>query len=284
MVANPASSEPYIGKLLTDSSFTVDQGVLDAYYQGLDLTPGDGSLIPSSVLSRPDNEYILESGYSNRFGHLWVRQAWALFKPLQRDIHYQVRGEIRDIYQRRDRNVVQYQTSILAPDGELVARSQHHQSFLRETNTGGEVRLRDPNAKPAARGFEIPAGERFGGLERRITVEMCGRFFHGKSNYHTDLEASKALGFKEIVIGGRMTMAYAVHTLEQHFGRAFQASGRIDVKFTNPLWANETIIARGVVTGPLADEPDRVGAFVWVAKPDGTVVLVGNASVAAQQS
>ena len=53
-------------------------------------------------------------------------------------------------------------------------------------------------------------------------------------------------------------------------------------KVTNPVWPNETVIARGVMTGPLQDEkeePERTGAFVWLAKPDQTVVLVATASV-----
>ena len=50
-------------------------------------------------------------------------------------------------------------------------------------------------------------------------------------------------------------------------------------RFTNPVWPNETVIARGVMTGPLEEEPERTGAFVWLAKPDETVVLVANASV-----
>ena len=101
-------------------------------------------------------------------------------------------------------------------------------------------------------------------------------------NYHTNREESKKLGFGDVVVGGRMTMAYAAHILEERFGAVWWTSGRLDMKFTNPVWPNDTVIARGVMTGPLQDEqdePERRGAFVWLTKPDETIVLIANASV-----
>ena len=59
----------------------------------------------------------------------------------------------------------------------------------------------------------------------------------------------------------------------------------MDLKFTNPTWPNDDITARGVDTGPVDDDSsgnggDRHGAFVWLEKADGTVVLIAQASVA----
>ena len=121
---------------------------------------------------------------------------------------------------------------------------------------GGSVELRDPSKKPGARIFEVPEGEAFGGLERTISLEMCGQYFHGNASYHTDKAASEELGFRDVVVGGRMTMAYAAHILEERFGDAWFAGGRFDLKFTNPTWAGDTVVARGVVTGPDEEEPD----------------------------
>ena len=78
-----------------------------------------------------------------------------------------------------------------------------------------------------------------------------------------------------------MTMAYAAHILEEAFGEAWWTSGRFDVKFTNPVWAGDTVTAHGVMTGPLADDASRRGAFVWLARQDDTIALVANASVVA---
>ena len=143
---------------------------------------------------------------------------------------------------------------------QLALRSQHHQSFLLEQQSG-ELKFRDPKAKPGARKFNVPNGEPFGPFERTITLDMCDSFFGGDANYHTDREESLKLGFQNVVVGGRMTMAYAGHILEQHFGPVWWTSGRMDAKFTNPVWENDTVIAHGVELGPLEDEPDRTAAF-----------------------
>lgn len=127
----------------------------------------------------------------------------------------------------------------------------------------------------------MPQGVRFGGLERTISLEMCGQFFHGNANYHTDREASRELGFQDVVVGGRMTMGYVGHILEERFGEAWWRSGSFDLKFTNPVWPGDTITVNGVVTGPDPDDPERTAAFVWIAKADGTVVLIARAGVAA---
>lgn len=271
-------SGPSVGKVLSRRSFLVDDALLDDYYNGLELPrPGNGRA-PATIASGPDNGYFDEIAFSNHFGHLWMRQQWELFAPLTCGEPYSVSGRIRDIYQRRDRSVVQYEVELNDASGKLALRTQHHQSFLPDRDPSGEVEFRKPGAKPGARRFVVPEGDAFGGLQRTISLEMCGEYFHGDANYHTDHAASRELGFSEVVVGGRMTMAYASHILEEAFEDAWWSTGRLDVKFTNPVWAGDTVTARGVVTGPLPDDPDRVGAFVWLAKDDDTIALVANAS------
>jgi len=126
----------------------------------------------------------------------------------------------------------------------------------------------------------VPRGEAFGGLERTISLQMCGEYFHGDANYHTDRDASKELGFRDVVVGGRMTMAYASHILEEVFGDAWWNTGRLDVKFTNPVWAGDTVTARGVITGSNQEDAGRTDAFVWLAKEDETIAMIAKASIA----
>ncbi|GIS70133.1 MAG: hypothetical protein CM1200mP9_09540 [Gammaproteobacteria bacterium] len=42
--------------------------------------------------------------------------------------------------------------------------------------------------------------------------------FPGNKSYHTDKQASLELGFHDVVVGGRMTMAYIGHLLEINYG------------------------------------------------------------------
>ncbi len=274
-------TEPFVGKELSAQKFTVTDRLLADYHSGLALTPRTDGNVPTLVASDAENAYFNEIAFANHVGHLWMRQGWECFVPLTAGQTYFTGGRIRDIYPHRDRSVVYYEVEVKDADGTLVLRTHHHQSFLREKPAGGEVAFRDPTKKPGARKFAVPEGKGFGGLTRTITIQMCGEFFHGNANYHTDKESSKALGFRDVVVGGRMTMAYAAKLLEDHFGDAWWQSGRLDLKFTNPAWPGDTIVARGIETGVVDGDADRSGAFVWLSKADDTVVLVAEASVAA---
>ena len=273
--------EPFVGKQLGNRSYTVSEAALADYYNGLKLEPRGDALVPTTVASDAENGYFGEIAFSNHVGHLWMRQGWECFGSMKAGATYTASGSIRDIYPHRDRSVVYYEVDVKDAAGEIVVRTHHHQSFLRDKPAGGEVAFRDPTKKPGARKFEVPAGRRFGGLTRTITLEMCGEYFHGDANYHTNKEASAELGFRDVVVGGRMTLAYAAHVLEEHFGDDWWRSGRLNVKFTNPTWPDDTLTIHGVATGALVEDQDRAGAFVWITKADDTVVLVGDASVAA---
>ena len=274
-------AEPFVGKELSSREFTVTGRLLADYHNGLALTPRADGKVPTSIASDAESAYFNEIAFANHVGHLWMRQGWECFAPVTAGETYKTGGRIRDIYPHRDRSVVYYEVEVEDAAGRLMFRTHHHQSFLRQKPAGGEVAFRDPSKKPGARKFAVPEGKGFGGLSRSITIQMCGEFFHGNANYHTDQQASKALGFRDVVVGGRMTMAYAANILEDHFGDAWWQSGRIDLKFTNPTWPGDTITARGIATGGLDGDADRAGAFVWLSKDDDTVVLVAEASVAA---
>ena len=277
-----AKNEPYVDKELSSRSFLVDEETLSSYYDGLDLPRpephGGVPPIPSLVASDPDGNYFGEIAFSNHVGHLWMRQEWELFIPMKMGERYTTSARITGIYRKRDRNVVQYEVELRHASGELAVRSQHHQSFLLE-RPSGDVKFRDPKSKPGARKSTIPEGEPFGGLERKITLELCDIFWRGDENYHNNRKASQKLGFRDVVVGGRMTMPYAAHILEERYGAAWWRSGRLDIKFTNPVWLDDTVTAHGVEIGAMPDDSARTAAFVWLTKQDDTVVLVANASV-----
>jgi len=80
------------------------------------------------------------------------------------------------------------------------------------------------------------------------------------------------------VVGGFMTMSYIGHLLEKHFGDNWWNGGKLDIRFTNPLWPDEHITVKGVVTGTSAEDDNREEVFAWIEKDDGTIVLIANAS------
>lgn len=275
----PETSEPFAGKELSPRPFTATEQALDNYHEGLALDRDAGASVPSMIASIPDNSFSGASGFSNAFGNLWMRQEWELHRPLRLDEPYEASARIIDIYERRDRTVVNTEMTLRDGSGETAVVARHHQSYLLGQQSG-EVRLRDPQKKPGTRRFDVPDGDPIDSIDSTITLEMCGAFFHGARSYHTDRQASEELGFPDVVVGGRMTMSYIGALLEGAFGDPWWRSGKLDVKFTNIVWPGEHVTTKGVITGATEEDASRTGAFAWIEKDDGTIVLIASASVA----
>jgi acyl dehydratase len=278
----PPLGEPTVGKTLPTLDFRVTDQLLEDYFEGLQLDRaafdrGDAP-VPTQIASAADN-YHEYSRFAQDKGHLWMRQQWRFHRPLEVDVPYQTTATIEDIYERRDRTVVNTAVTLRDSDGDPLLTANHHQSFLLSPPPE-EVQFRDPAKKEGARKFVVPEGDPIPGIDRTVSLEMCGQYFHGSKSYHTDLEASQALGFRDVVVGGRMTMSYVGHILDAYFGAPWWTTGTIDVKFTNPTWPNDHISAKAIHTGPTEDDPSREGAFAWIEKDDGTIVLIATASVA----
>jgi acyl dehydratase len=276
----------YPGKDLGALELVVTDEMVQHYVKGLDepnpwytaTSPFGGPVAPVIVYQDADTQF--KGWYlDNLFGNLWMRQEWEIHAPTRVGQTLRCQARVADRYRRRDRDVVAMEMSVRDDAGRLVARGVHHQSFLAE-QTGGEVTLRDPGAKEGARRHVEPAGEPLSvELRKTFTPDMCNEFFYRSRNYHNDKDASKALGFGDTVIGGRMTLSCVTELLTRHFGRGFYLGGRLDVKFTNVLWPNEPFTVRGVVTGR-TPEGDRTRAEVAVfcEKADGTKIIVATAS------
>lgn len=276
------ASDPAIGKILADRDFVVTEAMIDDHFEGLALDRSafdrGETPVPSMIAGGADN-FHEQSRFQQDRGHLWMRQRWDLRSPLIPGDSYVAHARIEHIYKRRDRTVVVTAMTLKDADGQVVVRSDHHQSFLLD-QPDGEVELRDPTKKEGARKFQVPAGSELEPFDRVITLEMCGTYFHGSRSYHTDLEASKALGFRNVVVGGRLTMSYMGQLLEQHFGDAWWHNGQLDIKFTNPVWPDDHITVRGVSTGPAEDDAKREAVFAWIEKDDGTIVAIADANAA----
>lgn len=248
-----------------------------ATYRGglaVEQTPG----VPQMLANAAETTLL----FSQQRGHLWLRQEWEFYQPLEAGVPYAMDQRVVDIYPRRDRTILLTEAVLRDPDGRAVSTQRHHQSFLLETPPAGEVALRDPASKEGAGRTAPKVTSELATLERTVSLEMCGEFFHGSKNYHSDKEQSRALGFRDVVVGGRMTMGYVGELLDGALGERWARSGRLLVKFTNVLWPAETIRVTAGLGGPAPDDPSRETVLARVEKTDGTVVLVAEGSVARQ--
>ena len=276
--------EAYIGKELGSRDFTADDRILEDYFVGLDIdsewydsNPYGDPVAPSMTLSSVDGGFP-GGGFKNAFGNLWMRQQWQINAPIAPGQQYTASSKIVDIYDHRNRTLVNSEVTLWSPEGEAMAVGHHHQSYLLSQSTG-KVALRDPKAKGGARRFSVPEGDLVEGDPHLISLEMCGTFFHGNANYHTDKSAAEELGFEEVVVGGRMTMSYIGDLMDRHFGSGWFEGGNLDIKFTNIVWPDDVVVARAVVTDESVENGvKRANAAVWMEKEDGTVAIVGAAS------
>jgi len=270
-------AEPRPGVDLGTAQIAIDERALDDYYQGLEIErSGESSSAPSMVAANADMSTRMY--FDNAFGNLWLRQEWDFRKPLAAGATYEASGRSVDIYQRRDRSVILTETVLKDEAGDVAVVQRHHQSFVLDQSEG-QVTLRDPSKKEGARTYSLPEGEPFGPIVRTITLEMCGSFFHGDRNYHTDKQASEELGFTDVVVGGKMTMSLLGELLDQRFGNAWKSSGKLLVKFTNIVWPNETVTVKGVLQGTNKDDPARRDIACWVEKDNGVIAVVAEGSL-----
>ena len=278
----------YAGKDLGSRTFATTDEMLENYFDGLEVENSyysagsifDQPVAPTMTLTEVDTGFR-GAGMPNNFGNLWIRQQWEMNSPILPGQEYKVTSKILDIYEHRNRDIVLQQVSLWSLDGELMAQGHHHQSYMQD-QTSGRVALRDPKSKGGVRRFSVPDGELVEGDPHSISLEMCGTFFHGNSNYHTSKEAAEELGFDQVVVGGRMTMSYVGDMLDRRFGKAWYESGKMDIKFTNITWPGDIVTPKAVITDETTENGEkRANIALWVEKEDGTVVIVGTASVKA---
>jgi acyl dehydratase len=285
------TTDVYAGKDLGTIELLITEEMVQHYVRGLDApnpwytttSPFGGPVAPAIVFQDADVQF--KGWYlDNLFGNLWRRQEWELYAPTRVGDSVRCSAKVVERYRRRDRDVVALEMWVRDPAGRPIARGVHHQSFLAEQTTG-TVALRDPASKEGARQNDEPAGEPFSlELRKTFTEAMCDEYFYKNRNYHNDKDASKALGFANTVIGGRMTLSCVTELLTRQFGRGFYLGGRLDVKFTNVLWPNEPFTTRGIITGRRVDgDGTRADVTVFCEKSDGTKIIVANASAKESQ-
>ena len=276
------SDEAFVGKELEPRLFEISKKTVNDYFEGLkvdrsvyeNIGSEDELVTPSMVII--DAESISGASYRNNFGNLWMRQEVDFHGPLPTEERLNVSSKVLDIYEWRNRTIVLQESEIFNEKKELLGAMRHHQSYLLDQNSG-KVALRKPSEKEGVRKFDVPKGELLEPVSSEIDLEMCGTFFHGNKNYHTDKKASEELGFEEVVVGGKMTISYIGDMLDRTFGERWYNGGKLDVKFTNIVWPGDRVTARGVIADESDSSEGSTEVRVWMEKEDGTVTIVGNA-------
>jgi acyl dehydratase len=221
----------------------------------------------------------------NLFGNLHARQDWEIFEPIPIGARLRTRSTIIDRYHKRGRDYVVNETDLLDAESlMLYTRGRTHQSFLppkgeKATGDGGFVVDERTAARKSAPASAAPSGEPIGSTTKRVDQRRCWMFSGPGANYHTDHQKAKELGFPAIVVQGMMTTCFAAQLMLDHFGEGFLRGGRMSLKLTNVVWVDDELTARGWLRERQTEGTrTRASCDIQVAKADGTLVLVGDAS------
>ena len=124
-------------------------------------------------------------------------------------------------------------------------------------------------------------------LKKRVTQEQMFVFSWGGrhfKNIHTDLGAAHASGLDVPVAQAQQQVGYLTEMLTDFFGASWFTSGWVKVKFVRPVYAGETVTARGAIAGEFqADGGVRLELEVWVENESGDMTAVGWASALVNQ-
>jgi len=125
-----------------------------------------------------------------------------------------------------------------------------------------------------------PSGEAGAELEpisRVVTLEDMALFEpEGERNIHTDDELARAAGLPAAIAAGVQFMSYIFDILHREYGFRSVPGTVLDVRIREPVFAGDTVTARGRVTEVQADS---VSLEVWCENQRGGQVIAGTAHV-----
>ena len=124
-------------------------------------------------------------------------------------------------------------------------------------------------------GFELP------GVKKQMVIQLMGSRGWGRSNpIHWDPEFARQQGLPAPIATGQMSTAYMGEMLVQSFGQAVFTGAKMQCKYIAPIFAGDTVTARGVVREKTSEgDKVRFKVEMWVENQDGKPVTVGSAEV-----
>jgi acyl dehydratase len=128
---------------------------------------------------------------------------------------------------------------------------------------------------------ELTVGQELEAVVKHMRIENMSRpLMSGSNPIHFDPEFAKKAGLPAPIATGVMSSAYVCEMLARAFGIEWIRSGSLDLKFIRPIYAGDTVTARGRVTAKMETSTGvRMSLDVWCETQRGEPVTVGTASV-----
>ena len=197
-------------------------------------------------------------------------------------------GWIRDRRQNRGVETLTVETFAVDDIGTEILRSQH--VFRLGTARAPERLGRRPGGgRGASQPDVLPP------LEKRITEETIEQFEAARraligaradltrdlrSNVHASADLASGMGLAATVAPEEMGLAYLHELLDRRYGIDFRQGGRLTVNYRRPMYAGDTLTAKGLVARTESDG-ERIASSlqVWLENGRGEMAITGEARV-----
>ena len=208
-----------------------------------------------------------------------VRQEWNFSKPMQAGVTYDTSATITDIYKKRNRTVVNTAVKMTDDGGDTVMTFNHHQSFLLDEPVE-QVEFRDPAKKEGRRKFEVPEGEEMPGFDKSSHSRCAVSTFTARRATTQTRKRRSSLAFRRLWLGSHddgLPGPPARQLLRQALVRVGLARREVH----EPDLAQRSHLREGDRYRPVGRRQPGHGVCLD-PKADGTIVLIAQASVAAE--
>jgi acyl dehydratase len=127
----------------------------------------------------------------------------------------------------------------------------------------------------------LTVGQEIAPVVKHMSLErMSHPLMAGSNPIHYDPEFARQAGLSAPIATGVMSSAFLSEMLTIAFGVEWIRGGSMDVKFIRPIYAGDTVTARGRLTSKTATSTGvRIALDIWCETQRGEPVTVGTASV-----
>jgi acyl dehydratase len=128
---------------------------------------------------------------------------------------------------------------------------------------------------------EPAIGQEIAPVIKYLSLQNMSRpLMAGGNPLHYDPEFATKVGLPAPIATGVMSSAYLSEMLTKTFGIEWLRGGSMNVKFIRPIYADDTVTARGRITGHIETSTgQRISLEIWCETQRGERVTVGTASV-----
>ena len=282
--SNPTSGFP-LGEQLSHLEYLVTDAALAGFREAVQY----GQAAYPNLAVREYRQVL--AGRYDSVAAVSVAHSDRYYRPPVAGRRVQVSGWLRGRTQRGGVQLLTVETFAVDDIGTEILRSEH--SFQLGAGRQAERLGRRPAASHQS------GSEYLEPVEKRVTEEVieqfeaAGRFLltgqigqsapqtgGSLSGTHVGAGLASGMGLAAAVAPGELGLAYLYEMLDRKFGIDFRQGGRLSVNYRRPIYAGDTLTARGLI-GHQEEDVERIHRRlrVWLENERGESVITGEAEV-----